>query len=422
MDKRVLIVAVASPPNGGSHATRIFAMVEGFHNSGWEVTVLTCTVSESQKADSTLYSRMKAISKIIESEGGALRSAATSIGKMGRSRSGLARHVQWLRASVRKFMLPDTFLTWVPGAVSAGVRKAKDNRINLVVSSGAPFSSHIAGYLISRIASVPLALDYGDPWVYEPGRPRKGLRLLIERFVENKILRAARLVSVTTNETVSLYRKFYPGNKCLYHNMPMGYDSSDYGSKDLVCRVRKDKMSFVYAGRINEEYRSLDGLLSVLEYEYTNPNNLKVEFVFYGAELEALRKSLGKYLDCGLVRFGRNLDHQEYILALEESDGLVIFGNNSLIQIPGKVPHFLAARRSILYFCNLDSIEDDPSFNLLKRVQTRGLFSGDTVDSYLQYRTACENDLEPVIDESALNSLEWSNISKCYVQAIEKLI
>jgi hypothetical protein len=426
MGKKVLIVTVSAPPCGGSHATRISAIVEGFNSNGVNVALITCQSSAAVCDNSILYKRLKEMSVIIQTSGGVVRAAASSVGNVSNAELNLEKYIQKIRAYVRRKMIPDTYISWVPGAVRAGLNCIKESEVEIIVSSGAPFSAHIAAFIISKISGVPLALDYGDPWVYEPGRPRRGLRLLFERSLERLILNNSIITSFTTGPTIQLYNNTYAKINTCYYMLPMGFNKDEYIEHSNRREDKSRKLSFVYAGRINEEYRSLDSLILLLDYEVgnnkNNINNNQVEFVFYGNELGGVRKQLDYYARLGLVRFEHNLDHKEYIETISESDGLVVFGNNSPIQIPGKIPHFLAARRPILYLRNMEKSEYDPSYHLLINIQLSHLYCGDSVNEYVSFKSACDIGAVPDINEVELNGLEWSNICNKYVSVLAGLI
>lgn len=418
MEKNVLLISIATPPTGGSHATRVTAVIEGIAARGIHVSVLTCETPSALTSRSSLYSRIRNVASVFEAKGGFVRTAATSVGSLSKSRARLAAVIQSLRAFVRKRILPDTFVTWIPGAVIEGVKQAKLTPFDIIISSGAPFSSHIAAFIVSKLTGIPLALDYGDPWVYEPGRPRRGIRLFVERELERVILSRSAIVSLTTPQTIDLYRRKYPGLTLNFHLMPMGFDGSDYASSIESEVMGIQKLTFVYAGRINEEYRTLDGLIEVLNAQLDNGIGRDVEFVFYGAEFDSIRSALAPYLRSKLVRLEKELEHESYIKVIREADGLIIFGNNSEVQVPGKIAHYLAARRPILYFSNMASLYRDPSYCLLKRVMNSHLYLGNEVVEYFKFRDCCAKKETPRVDESALQSLEWKSICSLYVDSV----
>lgn len=420
MPKNALVVSPASPPAGGSHATRIAALVEALKANDYEVTLITVKWDEAQKAGSGQFQRILELATVHEASGGLLRRTARAVGEMG-SRPGMRqRFVQWFRAFTRSRVIPDTYATWIPNAVRLGTSLCKEKPFDLVISSGAPFSAHIAGFAISRHARVPLALDYGDPWVFEPGRPRKGIRLLLERKIEHRILDHAEVVSVTTKPTMDLYRARYADIDTPMILAPMGFDKKDF-SRSPEPHLYTDSpaaLRIAYAGRINEEYRSVEDLAKCLDRIGADHPGFCIEF--FGSEFGSIRAELGKYQDRGLVRFRDAVDHSAYINILQSYDGLILFGNNNRIQIPGKLADYLAAQKNILYFPNMADENEDPTLRIARDVQEEGVFVGPRNGEFARFLEACRNNSFKQ-DKAKLQELEWDNCFRDLVSQFETI-
>jgi hypothetical protein len=417
MAKRALVVSPASPPAGGSHATRIAALVEALRVGNFEVDLLTVAWDETQKSGSGQFQRILELATVHEAGGGMLRRTARAVGQMGSHPGWRQRLVQRLRAFTRSQMIPDSYATWIPNAVSLGNRICKNKPFDLIISSGAPFSAHIAAYAISRRAGVPLALDYGDPWVFEPGRPRKGIRLLLERNVERTILNHARVVSVTTKPTIDLYRDRYPDIAAPVILAPMGFDNKDFNRPLNLPAFTETRapLRLAYTGRINEEYRSVGDLAKCLDGLGTDLPEFCIEF--FGSEFGSIRNELRKYQEMGLIKFREPVDHSAYIDILRSYDGLILFGNNNAIQIPGKLADYLAAQNMILYFPNIPDDSEDPTLRLARDVQSQGVFVGRRNGEFARFLEACKRrDLKQ--DKNKLQALEWNN---CFWDLINHL-
>jgi hypothetical protein len=418
MGKKILIIALAGPPNGASHATRIYSLINGLFNQGYDPILLTCKIEDRLKHDSPLYNKMCDMAKVIEVDGGYFRNSANYIVKKSANKEDF---LQKFREVVRKHVFPDTYIFWIPNAIKELLRNKEINNVEIVISSGAPFSSHIAAYILKKILRIPYVLDYGDPWVYEPGRPRKGVRLIIEKILEKKIINNSSFASFTTSNTIELYKDKYPEAECDYYLFPMGYDKEDYMINHEI--VINKKKQFVYAGRIGDEYRSLDKLINILEYENNiNKSENDVEFIFYGAEYGIIKKRLKKYIDNNIVKIEPNLEHMEYIKKIRASDGLLIFGNNNIVQIPGKIPHYLAAKKPILYLCNINDIQIDPAYQLMKSIQLTCIYDAGSLAEYKKFKNSCIYNEIPLINNSNLNLLEWQEIVNKYINKIEEHI
>lgn len=418
MTKRALILSPSAPPSGGSHATRVAALVETLTKNHFEIAIVTVQWSEAEKNGSKQFQRMAEIATVHEVGGGFLRSTARALGQMGGRPGRMQRFIQKLRAFTRSRLIPDTYATWIPNAVSLGQKLHREFPFDIVISSGAPFSSHIAGYAVSRRTKTPLALDYGDPWVYEPGRPRKGLRLLIERKLESVILNYASVASVTTQPTIDLYRDRYRSIDTPIVLAPMGFAQEDFcAPQEPQLHPEKERvLRLAYTGRINEEYRSVADLVKALGD--VTPSHKSFCIDFFGSEFGLVRKELKEFEEMNLVQFFEPVDHPEYIKILRGYDGLIMFGNNNKVQIPGKLADYLAAEKNILYFPNIPDEDSDPTLLLARRIQENGVFVGRRRGEFDRFLGACSSG-SPLQDKGELEKLDWQN---CFEDITNSLI
>lgn len=417
---RVLFVTAAAPPAGGSHATRIAALIQALVNSGSEVTLLTVAWPEDMITGSSLYRRLQLSCRIVHVSGGVSRRWADAIRQGAEREIGRTDRRRWFsrflmagRRIARLVAIPDSFVGWIPRAAAEGKRLVIEG-CDLVVSSGAPFSSHLAATIIARRAGLPLVLDYGDPWVYEPGRPRQPWRHFVEVALERWVVKASSAVCVTTEATRRLYEERFGLSAGNIHVVPMGFNAEDFAYDDSR-PVRGSVVRFVYAGRINDEYRSLEGpqaLISTLQRAGVN-----FHFDFYGGEDMRLQRELGGL--CGnVVRSFSALDYAAYVDLLRSADYLMVLGNNNLVQIPGKIAHVLAARRPIVYFANVLPLSDDPALQVMRRVLKRGLYVVDGPTGLDELVDALSPEA-PVVDECALRELSWDSIGEKFIGVLE---
>lgn len=419
---RALFVTGAAPPAGGSHATRVTAFVENLASRGHSVTVVSVAWPEEMRRTSSLFKRLLSCAKVLEIDGGILRRSADAVRFRAQNAKGgrRVRAGQFFRLGkklARRIAIPDSFIFWVPKAFNAGVNAGRDG-CDVVISSGAPFSAHIAAYLISSRLGVPLVLDYGDPWVHEPGRPRSGVRRLIERALEAKILVKADSVALTTQATRLLYLARFPEIPDKYAVLPMGYSAADYFAVGHRAHT-SDRCRFVYAGRLNDEYRSLDGLRLFLLHAIDS--GVPFVFEFYGADEHRIIVELGEFVDQGYVEICPPLDHALYIDLLCNACCVVVFGNNNQVQVPGKVSQILAAKRPILYFPNMPEPGMDPALAMLRHCARKGLFIfSSALDAKDVLDVVSDSVLE--VDETLLRELEWNAIGGHFRELVQEAV
>jgi glycosyltransferase involved in cell wall biosynthesis len=79
----------------------------------------------------------------------------------------LLRSLGFERAS-RVAAFPDAAIGWVPDAVRRGLRAVRRHRPHVLLSTSAPFSSHLAAMAIHRRTGIPWVADFRDEWAANP--------------------------------------------------------------------------------------------------------------------------------------------------------------------------------------------------------------------------------------------------------------
>ena len=128
-------------------------------------------------------------------------------------------------------------------SVIEGLKIIRKNEINVIVSTCKPNSSAIIGALLSKITGIPLVLDFRDPWrkiIYKmAGNNSDSLSNLvpdwrdaIDKLIESSVLRHAKQLVFTTEETRALYEDVYSllqgRTHTIYNGFADGYFHSSF--------------------------------------------------------------------------------------------------------------------------------------------------------------------------------------------------
>ncbi|MEK4286998.1 glycosyltransferase [Paenibacillus sp. FSL P4-0502] len=351
---RVLIVAQAVPPNGGSHATRIKYFIKELAELGWEIEILTTRIYPGTPLiDNSLQESIPSHVSFTRSFPGPLHAYAY---RKKRSVSGTVKGSK-KKSMKKKLLIPDTYIEWLPGAlVDVFIKKKIKQKPDIILSSAVPYTSHLIALFISKKWKTPLIADYGDPWVYDPGNPRKGVRYLIERFLESLVISNSNIISVTTDLTKKLYIDKYKVDPSKLKVIPMGYDKDDFSLP--VPLANNEKVRFLYTGRLEPESRDANLFFLTLKKLYESGHLRQCSFEFIGVfnrDFLDIVKNMG--LD-DLIKFHPWMNHRECMKYLCTADYLLLFGNNNNIQVPGKTFNYIGSGTPIIYLSNLNGEKD----------------------------------------------------------------
>src|SRR3954447_4054037 len=156
--KRVLVIAYFFPPLGGAGVQRTLKHVKYLPEFGWEPVVLTTSSRSYPALDPSLEAEIGAGVPVIR---------AGAIPVLGRARvlGGEALRRLRLQSAGAALTFPDEYAEWVPGAIRAGVRAAREHDVEAIYVSSPPFSAVVAALEIRRRTGLPLVTDFRDEWV-----------------------------------------------------------------------------------------------------------------------------------------------------------------------------------------------------------------------------------------------------------------
>lgn len=327
-------------------------------SAGCEVSIL-CT--ESIAVTHTDYSLLEEIPKEVRIIRIPRPFAVAGTGEMPDNlNGGQAGHSTWPRKSALRLLrrardvvsIPDPFVWW---ALRAGrVRAEHLGDPSVVIASGPPHSSLVAGVLIGRRTRRPVVLDFRDEWTLNPyyraGHP---LRLLIERRLEAWCVRNASALVFVSEVSARRYEERYPGLTHRIHVIPNGYDPADL--VDLPVRRRRgeeDPIVICHAGSLHarrDPAAFFESLGRVLARRPTSASI--VELLLLGIIGERQAEAATRAVPSDSLRIEPFVPHRVAVARAAESDVLLLVTNTEEAgpaALTGKVFEYLALRRPIL--------------------------------------------------------------------------
>jgi glycosyltransferase involved in cell wall biosynthesis len=147
----------------------------------------------------------------------------------------------------------DPFIGWIFPAVIKGLEVIKNYRINLIISTGPPFTAMVIGFLLSRMTGVKLILDYRDPWSNYNRRYFKALGKIINRFLEKLVIQqASSLVFCSPKMKNDFLNYLGRYTKATCHVVTNGFNNND---KIDGISLGQTKKKMIYTGNFYGERR-----------------------------------------------------------------------------------------------------------------------------------------------------------------------
>jgi glycosyltransferase involved in cell wall biosynthesis len=250
-------------------------------------------------------------------------------------------------------VVPDLSLgTWLPFALAAARRLAREQRFDCVLTTSPPPSTHLVGLALRR-RGIPWIAELRDGWTFEPPHAAwpLGMQQAADRALERGALSRADAVIAVTRPIVDDLRERLDLDAQLITN---GFDPDDLPPEpnEPDPLLAADRHSLVHTGRLSLSGRSLRPLLDGLRLAREgDPEVAKwLELVFAGSATEEERALLEAPGLSDAVRFLGWLERTRALELQRAADTLLVVtstGSQRSIAT-GKLYEYLAAGRPIL--------------------------------------------------------------------------
>jgi hypothetical protein len=218
-----VFVAFRYPPMLGPGSLRAAAFARHLPETGWHPFVVTVGEGLFHSDEShqplpvpTIRTRSPEPSKLLNpirrmASPDARRSEArTKTVPDPRLNPALAR----VRRFVRDYVyVPDGQALWIPLARRAARTVLESApRPQVLMSSSVPYSAHLAAMGVAKQMGIPWVAEFRDPWsqVDDLIRPRSAVRKRVDAALERRVVEAASVLVVTTDETRAAMAAAYP--------------------------------------------------------------------------------------------------------------------------------------------------------------------------------------------------------------------
>ncbi|MBA2592336.1 MAG: glycosyltransferase family 4 protein [Pseudomonadota bacterium] len=401
--RKLLIVTAYFAPHRAVGAKRFTYLCEIFEARGYEVSVLTmkeqCTEDRTLPIAGTVYRRAPLFRYPLPK--------GTKFAKLYNRMLG-----NWL-------CFPDPHIGWLWNAVREGLRIIKDRKCDLIVATAPPYSSLIAGALLSRMSGKRLVLDYRDPWTardwtgVRAGRWVSGINAWMERMV---VRRAGAAVFVTERMRKDFQGRWGATTTAWLHLIANGYH--DRMHLDAIRPDNDGRLSIVYAGSLYGERRVgliAEPLAALVADGRLAPNAVAIHVFGDGLKAHDERRMDDLGLSGVLVKHDP-VNHATILRYLRGADLLYLpSGRDVRYALPFKLFDYLSVRVPILAVAPKDSAVAD----FMREVDCGEIAD---IDDPQSVRDALSN-LLLVRKQYTFRGAErytWDAIALCYMGVLDK--
>jgi len=356
---KVLIITYYWPPAGGSGVQRWLKFVK--YLPGFDVEPVIYTVQDPKYAliDKTLEKEIPKNIKILKQpiwEPNNLLSLfnkkqqKTSAGFLNPNPSFFEKQLQYIRAN---YFIPDARKYWVKPSVKFLSEYLKNNKVDVIITTGPPHSLHLIGMELKNKFPVKWISDFRDPWTdidYFHQLPLTDKSKQKHKELEKKVLQSSDAVLVVGK---TMKAKFEHYNKNIYV-ISNGYDGDLMREKPELDK----KFSITHIGLMNAD-RNPKILWEVLS-ELIDENNEfagDLEIKLIGKVAEEVKQNI---LACQLEGMTRYIDYipHDDVMKYQRSTQVLLLAVNNVPSskgiVTGKIFEYLQANRPVLAIAPID--------------------------------------------------------------------
>ncbi len=339
MLKRVLMVAFHFPPlRGSSGIQRALKFAQYLPALGWQPLVLS--------AHPRAYAN-QGPDQLAEIPPQAVVRRAFALDS--------ARHLAWRGRYIGWTAWPDRFVSWIIGAVPAGLALVRQYRPQVIWTTYPVSSATLIGYLLHKLTRLPWIADFRDPMTDE-FYPRDPKLRAIARWIERKAVHNAALVVCTTPGAVVTYTTRYPQlPRSRFVVLENGYDEENFrhaGAGAAPAPAAGRPFTLVHSGIIYPSERDpvplFRALATLKARGALDAGTLRV-VLRATAHDDYVNRLLAEHGISDLVQVAPHVPYQAALAEMLTADGLLVLqASNCNHQIPAKLYEYLRAGRPIL--------------------------------------------------------------------------
>lgn len=379
--KKILIITYYWPPSGGAGVQRWLKFSKYLPEFGYEPVILTVDEKEASYAqlDYSLLQEIDpglAVHKTKTFEPYNLYrklSNKKEIPYGGFSNQKKITLFERLSRLIRgNLFLPDPRKGWNRYALKKAIELIETEKIDVVITSGPPHSTHLIGEKIKSRTGIRWVADFRDPWTdiyYYKELYHSLLATRIDKYLEKKVLTGAdKIITVSKEVGKLLLRKIpYATDKIVV--ISNGYDEADF---ENIAAVKNEYFTITYTGTISVSYRIGTFIEAICLLPDSVKNRMRIRFVGNVPD-EILSLFRSKNLE-SMVEVLGYIPHNQAILQMMCASMLLMAIPDSPDNkgiVTGKFFEYLATKRPILALGPLGGDVDI----MLQRCKAGRLFS-----------------------------------------------
>jgi len=364
----LLLIAFYFPPTRASGVYRGRAMANHFAAAGWDVTVLTV---EREFFRDYIHSYDPSLEATVSPDVVVERVPFSGwqwepdVRRIGLVRALFPRIAARVRRRAESLIFPDAYSSWIRPVVRRGEQVHRQRPVDLVLTTGNPWSSFAAAWKLQRSIGVPYVLDYRDAWTmnqYTHARPPKDLARA--QAWEGRVLDGCALAVFVNEAQREWHAEQYPAVAARTRVVENGWEPELLGDLPVRLPAPDRPLRLSYLGTMTG-YMPLREFFDGWRLARTGPELTGSQVVlhghlgFFSSARGAVRSALPLTEGIDVVYAGP-VPKAEVRGAYSEADVLLLILPGSRFVTGGKVYEYMATGKPIVSVHDPDSSANGP--------------------------------------------------------------
>jgi glycosyltransferase involved in cell wall biosynthesis len=362
--RRVVVVSYYHAPVASVGARRWDSMAAHLRAMGHDVTVVTSAIHGRAPDDAGRVVRTADLGNSVQ-----LRRL---LRRPGLPVPGVTSTTKPAPAVLTKVLPPDSYLvSWAPMALMAVARLVRSQRIDCIITSGPPDSTHLVALALGRLRPAWIA-DFRDGWRFEPLRDPWPTRLQtrVDALLERRVARAA---DVVVGATAPIAEDFATRCGANAHWVSNGFEPEAAATRTPEPRER-DWRTLVHTGTLSgprgRDPRPFLNALRAFD-ESRTANAARVRLVLAGGPSADDRRLLAESaLDAAVHHVGL-LERGDVLALQRDADALLLLTGKDRSEATGKLFEYLASGRPIIALA-----QDNEAARIVRETRTGVVVDG----------------------------------------------
>lgn len=395
--KKVLVITYYWPPSGGSGVQRWMFFCKYLPAFGIKPYVVTVkeekasykfndnsfieNIKDTEVYKTNTLEPLKIYSKIL----GGDDHSNIPLGFSGEVRPSIFQKIsRFIRGN---FFIPDARVGWNIFAYKEAKKVIQKNKIDIVITTGPPHSSHLIGLRLKKNLKVKWIADFRDPWTeiyYNKLLYRSSFSKQKDAKLERMTIENADIVLTIGPSMKNLLQEKTVKQKEKFYYIYNGYESDLFKSIEGK-KTTKDKFIICHIGIVSDS-QPITSLLTALSLAYNNNKQiaglLKLQFVGkVSPEIIKEIKEINPWLSLELIDYLPHKKAIEYMVNANLLFNSLAEMDNSKFLVSGKLMEYIATGNPVI--C-LGDPNGDAAF-LLKEFEDAEVFDRKNIDGIFKF-------------------------------------